>query len=100
MQIFPAFRFRVALDEIKGEDGNVSIALAQRRQLETRDVEAVEQVRAKAVVGDGGLQRRVRSRDDASRERALLRSAEPAKAPIFDYTKELRLQLEWKLRNL
>ena len=65
MQTLPAFGFRVALDEILGEDGNVSVSLAQRRQLETRDIQTVEKVGAEAIVSDRCLQRRVGSRNDA-----------------------------------
>src|ERR1700716_3315461 len=99
MQTLPAFGCRVALDEILGEDGNVSLTLAQRRQLETRDIQTVEKVGAEAIVGNRCLQRRVGSSNDASCKRALFRSAEPAKAPILDDTKQFSLQLERKLRN-
>ena len=66
MQTLPAFRFRVPPDEIIREDGNVSVSLAQRRQLQPRDIQAVKEVGAESIVGDGRLQGRVGSRYDAS----------------------------------
>jgi hypothetical protein len=94
-----AVAFCVAPHEIMREQWNVSLALAQRRQLQARDVQPIKQVSAEAILGNRGLQRGVRTGDDACRQSALLGSAEPAKAPIFDNAKELCLQLEGQLRD-
>src|SRR6266404_4486013 len=59
-QILPPLTLRVTLHKVVREKRNVSLALAECRELKTRDVEAVEQVGAEAIVGDGRLERRVR----------------------------------------
>ena len=96
-EILAAFALRVALHEIVREEGNVTLALAQRRELQTDHVQSVKEVGAEAIVGDGGFERRVRTRNDARGERPLLGSAKPAKAPVLDHPKKLCLELERQL---
>src|SRR6266550_5198293 len=99
-QILPPLALRVTLHKVVRENRNVSIAFAERRELQARDVEAVEQVGAEATVGDRRLERRVRARDDSGVKGALLGSAETPKTPVFDNAQELCLEFERKLDNL
>src|SRR5687767_13866705 len=98
-KIFTAFTLRVSFHEIVREDRDVAFALAQRRQLQARDVQTVEKVGAEAIVGNCGLERHVRPGDNARGKRSLLRAPETAKSPVFHDAKKLGLQLEWKLRD-
>src|SRR5882672_6114543 len=99
-QFLPPLTLRVTLHKVVCENRNVPLALAECRELEARDVEAVEQVGAEAIVGDGCFERRVRPRDDSSVKGTLLGSAETAETPVFDNAQELCLELEWELDNL
>ena len=47
--------FGVELEEVRGEQRDVLLAVAQRRQFEADDVEAVEEVFAEAAFFDGLL---------------------------------------------
>jgi hypothetical protein len=87
----------VALHEVVRKDRDVAFPVAQRRQLEARDVQPVKEIGAEAIVGDRGLERRIGSRDDSRGKQALLGSAEPAKTPILDHPKKLCLKLERQL---
>ena len=90
-EVLPSLTFCVPLDEVVRKDRNVTLSLAQGRQLEPGHVQAVEQIRAKAIFRNRGLQRAIRARDNPGLERALFRSAETAKAPVFNDAKKLRL---------
>src|SRR3954462_3251370 len=64
-QILPTLTFGVATDEVIREDRNIPFPLTQRRKLEPCNVEAIEEIGAKAVFRHRRLQGRVCPRDDA-----------------------------------
>src|SRR2546421_12111646 len=53
MQILPALVGRMALHEVAGEDRNVPLSLAERRKLEPRQVQSVEETGPKIILGNG-----------------------------------------------
>jgi hypothetical protein len=96
-QIRSVLAFRMAIHKVVGEDRNVAFALTQRGKLQSGDVEAVEQIGAKPVLGDSRLERQVRSGHNARAQSALLRAAKATEAAVFDDAQQLRLQLEREL---
>jgi hypothetical protein len=99
-QIFSALALCVALNEIAGEHRHVAVSIAERRKLDSGNVESVKQIGAEVVVLDSPLERCIGSRDDARVQRLLVRAAEPSKATIFDNAEKFCLQLERELRHL
>ena len=67
-------------------------ALAQRREDDREDVEAIVQIFAKLADRDDLLEMRARRRDDSAFDRELLEAAEPPNSPRLERAEELRLQ--------
>ena len=63
--------------EVLGQQQHVVAAIAQRRQADRKDIEAVEQVESKAVFVDRLLQVLVGCGDDPHIDRDLLAAADP-----------------------
>src|SRR5205085_3975367 len=76
------------------EQHDVAPALAQRRRLDAKDVDAVEQVGKKAAVANGAGKVEVRRRHDRAAQHAVASAAEPAKLALVDDLQDLRLQVE------
>jgi hypothetical protein len=96
-KILSPFSLGMPLHEIVRKNGNVAFALAQSRKLEPRDVQPVEKVGTKPVFGNSAFERRIGAGNDAGRQGPLFRPAKTAKLPVFDHSKELRLQLKGEL---
>ncbi len=77
-----------------------SRAIAERRQHEARDVQAVVEVLAEALLGDRGEELLVRRRDDAHVDLDRLVLADAADLVLLDRAEELRLEGERRLRDL
>jgi hypothetical protein len=89
----------VPLHEIVGEDWDVTLALAKRRKLEPCDVQSIEEVGPKPIVGYRRLQGRVCPRDDAGVKSAFLRPSQTAETSVFYDPEELSLELKGQLGN-
>src|SRR5947209_17016181 len=83
-----------------GEQRDVALDLAQRRQRSARDTDAVEQVRSEPAGLHELLEVAVAGRDQAQGHLQLLRAAQPAKPPTLEHVEQLRLQLGSELRDL
>ncbi len=83
----------VELQEVLGEQGDVLLAVAQRRKLEADDVQAVEEVFAEAAFFDGLLQVDVGGGDDAHVHLDLLGSAEMHEAAVLQHAQDLGLHV-------
>jgi len=98
-KILSPFGLGMPLHEIVRKNGNVAFALAQSRKLEPRDVQPVEKVGTKPVFGNSAFERRIGAGNDAGGQGPLFRPAETAKLPVFDHSKELRLELKGELSD-
>ena len=98
-KIFTALTLRVALHEVFREQRDVAIPVAKRRKLDACDVQTVKQVCAEVVVLHCSLESRIRTGNDASVERLLVRSTGSAKPPVLNDSEQLRLELERELRD-
>src|SRR4029079_14994858 len=70
-----------------------------RRELEPCDVQPIEEVSPKTIVGYGRLQGRVCPCNDPGVKSALFRPSQTAETSVFYHPQELRLQLEGQLSN-
>jgi hypothetical protein len=91
---------RVLVDEVLDQERDVLATLAERGENEARDVEAVVEVEAEALVGDRLLQILVRRRDDPHVDRHGLVVAEAADLAFLDRAQQLRLEGRLRLRDL
>ncbi len=79
---------------------NVIAALAQGREPERDDVEAVVQIRSEVTAVDGGTEVLVRCRDDTDVDANLIASTDALDHALLDHAQEARLQIEGKLTDL
>src|SRR5207237_3872648 len=97
---------RLAVDGIElveeplDQQRHVFAALAQRRQLDCEDVQAVIEVFPQLAVADSIRRIHVRRRDDADIDRLLLAAAEPPERPLLQHPQQLHLRRGLHLRNL
>ena len=89
-----------ALEEVARDLEHVVAARAQRRHFDRKDAQAVEQVLAKAAVGDGLLEIAVRRRDDAHVDRVRAVVADPLVLALLQHAQQLALQIERDLADL
>src|SRR5258708_33827778 len=82
------------------QHGNVGATLAQRRQLDGKNVEPVKQIFAKPPVSDVLLQIAVGGGDDPHIDVQGVNAAEPFKLAILKDPQQLRLEFEWELADL
>src|SRR5205823_13320204 len=100
MQILPALVGRMPLHEVAGEDGNVPLALAERRKLEPHHGQSVEEIGPKMIVGNGRLQRRVCPCYNPGVKSAFLRHSQTPHTSVSDHSQELRLSLQAQSSDL
>ena len=81
-------------DEMRDEEGDVFLALTQRRNLNGDDFEAIEEVVAKGSLVDHFFQGAIRRGDEPDIDRERARVAEPFKLLVFEYAEEFGLQGE------
>ena len=98
-QIGSALTLGVAVDEIVRQDRDIPVALAQSGQLDSGDVQAIEQICAETVLGNSGFQRQICSRDNARAQGALFGPAKPAEPPILEDPEQLGLKLQRQLSD-
>ncbi len=83
---------RALLQEVAGEQRNVLAPLAQARQTDADDVQAVEQVLAEQAVLDPRFQVLVRRRDDADVGLDRRMAADPVEVAIGQHAQQAGLQ--------
>src|SRR5262249_26057000 len=88
------------LDEVSGEQREVLLALAQRRQLDRHHLEAEVEVLAKLPLGDRRLQVAVRRRQQADVDLDWLVGADAVDLLVLQDTQQLRLQRQRHVANL
>ena len=88
------------LQEKSGQAGDVLAPLAQGGQLDADDVQAVEQVLAKAPLAHQHLQVLVRGGNDAHIGTDGGVPAHAVKAALGQHAQQARLRLEWHVANL
>ena len=82
---------RYFAEEVLGQQRNVFVALAQRRQVNRDDVDAVEQVLAELALRDHLGQILIGGGDDAHRRLELFDAAQPAELPLLQHAQQLHL---------
>src|SRR5881396_1971736 len=88
------------LTEVIGEQGDVALDVAQRRQRCAGDTDAVEEIRSEPAGLHELLEIAVGGRDQAQGHLQLLRAAQPPKPPTLEHVEQLRLQFGSELRDL
>ena len=81
-------------------DGNLDAALAQRRQVQAHDAEAVEEVLAEAAVADQGFEVGVGGGDDADVDAGGLRLADRMDLAGLEKAQQLGLDVEAGVADL
>ena len=89
-----------AAEEVVREHEDVAAALAQRRQLDVDDVEAVVEVLAEAALLHLGGEVAVRRGDDAHVDRDGLVAADALERPLLEHAEELHLHGRRDLADL
>src|SRR5207248_10888371 len=89
----------LAKEELE-EDGNLFLTLAQRRNVNGDNVEAVKEIFAEGALFDGALQRFVGGGKDANVNRDVPLAAVAGKLAVLQYVQELRLQRGMHLADL
>src|SRR5713101_6884303 len=82
----------VAVEEMREQRGNIFAAVAQRRQLQMNDVEAVIEILAEAALADEGQEIDVRGGDDAHVDFDLFGAAEAHELALLNDAEELGLR--------
>src|ERR1700730_6321834 len=82
----------VAGEEMREERGNIFAAIAQRRQLQVNDIQAVIKIFAEAAFADQGEEFHVGSGDDAYVDLDLLGATEAHEFALLNYAEELGLR--------
>ena len=88
------------MDEVLDENGDVRSTVAQGGHLERKDVQAVEQVRAKRAFGDGRLQVSIRCGDHTNVRWDRPNAADPLELAFLQDTQERYLDLGRQLADL
>ena len=83
-----------------GEDGDLLGAVAERRDEDIDDVEAVVEVLAEASLGDGALEVLVGGGDDADVDLDVAAGAQAGELAILQDVQELGLQRQGHLADL
>ena len=96
----PPRRAAEALDQAAGDRGDVLPAIAQRRQMDVEDVQAIVEVFAKAPLAHLALQIAVGSDDDAGVDRNRLDRADAADLALLQHAQELALKVHAHLGDL
>src|ERR1017187_1553539 len=84
---------RELLEKAVDEKGDVLLPIAERSERQRDDVQPVEEILAKAALGDGLREIPVRRRDDADVDRHGFRSAHARHATLLQDAQEVELQL-------
>src|SRR5450759_1192327 len=91
---------RIEPGEILGQLRNVARAVAQRRQRNGNDIQAVIKIGAEAAFADGGFKRAVAGRDDADIDVYGLVRSQAVELPLLQGAQQFRLQRERHLTDL
>ena len=81
------------------EQANVAGALAQRRKMNGKHIDAIEEVFAKPFVVDFLLKIAIGGGKEADLYAAFLDRADAAKRAVFEDSQQLRLQIECQLAD-
>src|SRR5207249_10837423 len=93
-------RARILLPEIVRQEGNVFAALAERRELDVKHVEAVVEILAESLLRERPLDVPVCGRDHADIDAPGLPGAHGADLPVLKRAEELYLDRKGHLRHL
>jgi hypothetical protein len=96
----PSHLLGILVEEELDQEGDVFAPLAERRQDEAGDVEAVVEVLTEALLGDGRHQVEVRRGDDAHVDLDRLVLADAPDLVLLDRAEQLRLEGQRRLRDL
>src|SRR6266545_5688309 len=88
---WPPVLARKTLQEVRGQEGQVALALAQRRNSDDQSVDPVEEVLPKRPVGHARLELLVRRGDQTKVDRDGSSSSQPLDLTRLQSTQELRL---------
>ena len=91
---------RVAAHHVAGQDDDVVAAVAQRRQVQVDDVEAVVEVLAEAAGLDLDVEVAVGGGEDADVDRLGVGVADPHDHPLLQRAQDLHLQRQRHLADL
>ena len=89
-----------ALDEIAHEQRNVVAAIAQRRHRHRKDVEAIEEIRAKRPGRDRGLEITVGCGNDSHIRFQRPGAAHALELALLQHAQQRALSLRWQLADL
>src|SRR6185436_13872873 len=90
----------VLLEIVVDQRGYLLTAFPERRHLNANDVQAVEEVFAKASLGDGPLQIRVSSRDHPDIDLQRLTLADRVYLALLEEPQQFRLKLDREVADL
>ena len=96
----PAASRRVLADEVLRQQPEIVLPIAQRRQRERDDVEAVEEILAERAGLDRGLEVAVGRRDQPEVDAYRPRAADALELALLQRAQQLRLQRERQLADL
>src|ERR1700687_1015722 len=91
---------RMFAHKVMNQDGNVGSPLAQRRQVDGKDIKTVKQIFAKLLIRNVLVQITVGGGNDSHVDVQRADSAQPFKLPILQDPQQLRLQLERQFADL
>ena len=88
------------LDEVFGEETDIFGALSKRRELDTNDIEAVEEVLSEAAVGHLLFEIFVRCGDDTDIGLDHLVTADAGEFPVLEHAQNFGLELDGHVADL
>src|SRR5208283_6200677 len=84
----------VSVDEVCNKDRDIVLALAERRNAKTHDVEAIEKILAKTLGLDFGGEIAIGGGDDAEVRSALAEAADGTELLLLQDAKQFHLEIE------
>src|SRR5207244_5720627 len=91
---------RVTRSEVLDEDGNIFAAIAQRRYLDRKDVQSVEEITTEAAALHGRGEISVGGGDDSRVGADRLCSADTLEFAFLKHAQQRNLHFEWELADL
>src|SRR5262245_34972045 len=96
----PVERLRELVDEAPDEERDVFDPLPQRRNVDGKDVEPVEEILAERFLRDLLFEVPMRGGDDAHVDVDRLRTSEPLDLTFFEHAQQLDLHVRWQIADL
>src|ERR1700686_594855 len=89
-----------SLDEVLEQNGYVFSAFPQRRQVDWKDVQSVEEVRPEFPASGGRWQVAIRRRDDPDIDGNRSRAPDAFDLALLEHAKQGNLRIDWHLADL